>query len=175
MFRKSQPAPKQPKPVKPEPPPRRDRKEQSFLQRGVRMKGDLLADGDVRVEGEVVGTLQVGGALVIGPGASVEGLMKGDDVVVHGKAKGTIEAGHRIHLARGARVEGDLFCESLIIEEGVYFSGRSHMGERRLEKGTPGLARGGGRSLETPPATANHRGQTKPAPNKTPVSAKPES
>ena len=106
-----------------------DRKEQSFLQRGVRLEGSIEADGDLRIEGSVKGTLNVHGLVIIGSEAEAEGLLRGQEVVIHGKAEGTILAEQQIHMAKGARVTAHLFCQSLVIEEGVFFHGRSHMGE----------------------------------------------
>jgi cytoskeletal protein CcmA (bactofilin family) len=106
-----------------------DRKEQSFLQRGVRFEGSIEADGDLRIEGSVKGTLNVHGLVIIGSEADAEGLLRGQEVVIHGKAEGTILAEQQIHMARGARVTAHVFCQSLVIEEGVFFHGRSHMGE----------------------------------------------
>ncbi len=105
------------------------RKEQSLLQTGVRLQGELQVDGDLRVEGAVTGDLRVKGTLLVGAKATVEGELSGRDVVIHGRVAGTIQADQQVRLAHGARVSGDLFCESLIIEEGVLFEGRSHMGE----------------------------------------------
>lgn len=119
--------------------PRAERNEQSFLQNGVRMKGEIEVDGDLRIEGTVEGTLNTRGVLMLGPKASVDGDIRGREVVIHGRLVGTVRADERIQLARGAKVKGDLFCRSLVIEEGVYFEGRSHMGEPVGEK--PGEGR----------------------------------
>lgn len=119
---------------------RAERNEQSFLQNGVRLKGEIEVDGDLRIEGTVEGTLNTRGVLMLGPKASVDGDIRGREVVIHGRLVGTVRADERIQLARGAKVKGDLFCRSLVIEEGVYFEGRSHMGELGEQK--PGDGRG---------------------------------
>lgn len=125
---------------------RAERNEQSFLQNGVRLKGEIEVDGDLRIEGAVEGTLNTRGVLMLGPKASVDGDVRGREVVIHGRLVGTIRADERVHLARGAKVKGDLFCRSLVIEEGVYFEGRSHMGE------APGLKSADARALASGPA-----------------------
>ncbi len=110
--------------------PRSDRKEQSFLQNGVRLKGEIEVDGDLRVEGTIRGSVTTRGLLMVGPKALIEGDIQGREVVIHGQVGGTVRAEERIQLSRGGRIKGDLYCRSLIIEEGVYFEGRSHMGEK---------------------------------------------
>ena len=114
----------------PVPPPRPDRrKEQSLLQTGVSLKGEMQVDGDLRVEGRIDADLDVRGTLLIGGPAEVEGQLLGQNIVIHGRVSGTLRADEQIRLAEGARVRGDLYCKSLVIEEGVIFEGRSHMGE----------------------------------------------
>ncbi len=131
MFGKSSPKETPPPTVKT---PRADRKEQSFLQTGVRIDGNIDIDGDLRVEGSLKGVVNVRGVLMIGPKAVAEGEIWGGEVVIHGKVTGDICAEQRIQLARGAVVTGDLYCRSLVIEDGVMFDGRSHMGERAPSK-----------------------------------------
>jgi cytoskeletal protein CcmA (bactofilin family) len=139
MFNKSAP--------QPQATTRAERNEQSFLQNGVRLKGEIEVDGDLRIEGTVEGTLNTRGVLMLGPKASVEGDIRGREVVIHGRLAGTIRADERIHLARGAKVKGDLYCRSLVIEEGVFFEGRSHMGEPTGQKTADGRASATGQLL----------------------------
>jgi cytoskeletal protein CcmA (bactofilin family) len=107
--------------------PRVERKEQSFLQHGVTVEGDIDVAGDLRVEGSIKGTVKVSGVLMIGSQANVEADLVGREVVIHGQVTGTMTAKDRIHLSKGAKVRGDLNCQSLVIEEGVFFQGRSRM------------------------------------------------
>lgn len=128
------------------------RKEQSLLQTGVRLQGELQVDGDLRVEGTVRGDLKVKGTLLVGSKATVEGELGGRDVVIHGRVSGTVQADQQVRLAQGARVSGDLFCESLIIEEGVLFEGRSHMGESGKRRGHTTQS---GQSAQSQPITGS--------------------
>jgi cytoskeletal protein CcmA (bactofilin family) len=130
--------------------PRAERNEQSFLQNGVRLKGEIEVDGDLRIEGTVEGTLNTRGVLMLGPKASVDGDIRGREVVIHGRLVGTVRADERVHLARGAKVKGDVFCRSLVIDEGVYFEGRSHMGEAPGQKPADGHAAAGSPAAHAP-------------------------
>ena len=144
MFKKSS--------GQPPPTPRSDRNEQSFLQNGVRLQGEIEVAGDLRVEGTVKGGLSVRGVLLIGAKAVVDGDIKGREVVIHGQVGGTLRADERIHLAKGAKVKGDLYCRSLVIDEGVHFEGRSHMDEKP-EAGTPTTGRAEARDAKKPTET----------------------
>jgi cytoskeletal protein CcmA (bactofilin family) len=100
---------------------------QSILQEGVAVRGDLQAKGDVRMDGEVDGKLIVGEKLTIGPTGNVRADVEAGEVVVMGTIRGTVRAVRRLELRKGAHVSGDITTPVLVIEEGVYFHGRSNM------------------------------------------------
>jgi len=108
--------------------------EQSFLQAGVRVEGEIHSEGDLRIDGQVKGSIKVLGMMTIGPRAALSATINCGSVSIHGSVEGRVEAEERIHLARGAQVRADLFCQSLVIDEGVFFHGRSHMGESHSQK-----------------------------------------
>lgn len=149
MFGKSSSSSSKPSSSSPAPAPRAERNEQSFLQSGVRLKGEIQVDGDLRIEGAVEGTLDTRGVLMIGPKAAVDGELRGREVVIHGRVSGVVRAEQRVHLARGAKVKGDLHCRALVIEEGVHFEGHSHMGEEAAKR--PPAPEAAGKSGGPPP------------------------
>jgi cytoskeletal protein CcmA (bactofilin family) len=108
------------------------------LQEGVAIRGDLHAKGDVRLDGEVDGKVIVGGKLTIGPSGSVRADVEGGEIVVMGTVQGTVRARLRLELHKGARLVGDISTPVLVIEEGVYFHGKSNM--QTEETGTERLA-----------------------------------
>jgi cytoskeletal protein CcmA (bactofilin family) len=161
MFRKSSPE-------MPEA-PRVDRKEQSFLQNGVKVQGEMEVAGDLRIEGTVKGGLDVRGVLMIGVKAILEGDLRAREIIVHGTVGGTIRADARIHLAKGAKVKGDLYCRSLVIDEGVHFEGRSHMDSAEPRK-AGGTATPSHEAPHASGAVATKTGGQSTPPNQTPTS-----
>lgn len=169
MFRKSPPQEEAAPRVE-----RKERNEQSFLQHGVRIDGDIHADGDLRIDGQVKGTLSVGGTLTAGPKSSLVASIKSRSVVIHGSLDGVVQAAERIHLSRGARVQADLYCQSLVIDEGVFFHGRSHMGETATA--APEAQQAAGRSealsaVRRDPLSTTRREAPVPAPAPAPARA----
>lgn len=154
MFRKSTPREEVTPRIE-----RRERTEQSFLQAGVRVEGEIHADGDLRIDGQAKGNIRVAGILTIGPRAVITANIRCGSVSIHGSVDGHIQADERVQLARGARVKADLHCSSLVIDEGVFFQGRSHMGEgasakeaEKVAAGRPEAARDRLASTQSPPA-----------------------
>ena len=85
--------------------------------------GNLICKGEVQVDGIVEGDIQ-GSNVVIGEGATVTGGISGDEVVVRGHVRGTIR-GRRVMLQTSSQVDGDIFHQSLSIEQGALFEGKS--------------------------------------------------
>ena len=93
--------------------------------------GNLESKGEIQIEGQVQGDLKAG-RIVVGPNAKITGGLVADDIVVHGTVMGSIR-GMRVMLQSNSRVEGDVFHQSLAIEQGAYFEGKSRRSENPKE------------------------------------------
>ena len=106
----------------------------SILSSGVKVEGKLFSDGNVRIDGKVVGEVQVNGNLTLGESSDINGNIKANNVTISGKVEGTVQAGEKMVLETKSRLAGDLFAKVLVIEEGAKFDGRSSMNQ---QKATP--------------------------------------
>lgn len=97
----------------------------SLVAHGVALRGDLVTDGDLHLDGALEGDLKVG-RLTIGETGLVKGTIQADTVEVRGQVVGTITARH-VRLLATARVDGDISHTELSIEAGAHFEGRSLM------------------------------------------------
>src|SRR5215467_9861739 len=101
--------------------------QRALINSGVNVKGILETDGELHIDGQIVGSISCE-HLVIGKDGTVRGDIKADEVVVCGKTEGVIRA-RRIMLQESARVVGDIFYEIVSIEEGAQFIGASNQGK----------------------------------------------
>ena len=85
--------------------------------------GNLTCKGEVQVDGTVEGDIQ-GSNVVVGEGAMVNGSIFGEEVIVRGHVVGSVR-GKRVMLQTTSQVEGDIFHQSLSIEQGAMFEGKS--------------------------------------------------
>lgn len=85
--------------------------------------GNLICKGEVQVDGIVEGDIE-GSNVVIGEEATIRGSITGDEVIVRGHVVGTVR-GKRVMLQTTSQVEGDIFHQSLSIEQGALFEGKS--------------------------------------------------
>src|SRR6187397_1625469 len=116
----------------------------TVIAEGLKIIGNVSADGAVEVNGQVDGDLHCT-SLIVSPKALISGGIKARSVVVNGKVDGPI-SGEDVILKSHAFVTGDIQAQSLSIEQGAHFEGRS------LRPDATNL-----RQLETP--TSNGQGQ----------------
>jgi cytoskeletal protein CcmA (bactofilin family) len=95
----------------------------SLIAPDVVIEGDFAAQGLVHVEGAVRGGVRVG-ELILGETGIIEGAIFAETVEIRGKVKGAIQA-RAVRLYASALVSGDIVHETLFMETGAGFEGRS--------------------------------------------------
>ena len=111
--------------------------------------GNLISNGQIQVEGEVQGDIH-STHVVVGERARITGGIIADEVVVRGRVLGSVR-GKRVLLQTSSHVEGDVYHNTLAIEQGAFFEGKS----RRTSDPTAGIIRtgaGGDAGLAAAPA-----------------------
>ncbi len=95
---------------------------------GTSIEGSISSESNIRIDGEVKGTIVTKGRLVVG----VSGVIKGDVICqnaeVEGKVKGSMKVGELLSLKSTAKVEGDINTGKLAIEPGAIFAVTCSMG-----------------------------------------------
>lgn len=110
----------------------------SVIGEDLTVEGNVVSKGEVQLEGQIKGDVHCA-SLVIGDKALIEGGVVADDVIVRGRVVGSIR-GHRVTLQSSSRVEGDILHQSLAIEQGAYFEGKSRRSEDPLAELKSGTA-----------------------------------
>jgi cytoskeletal protein CcmA (bactofilin family) len=96
-------------------------------------QGHLKAEGNVRVDGYLEGSVETKGNVIIGEGAKVSADIIASNVQVWGAVKGNISAVGRLEILPSGRVWGDIKVTSLLIDEGGLFRGKSVMAGEEKE------------------------------------------
>lgn len=99
------------------------RRRGTVIAEGLKIVGSVTAEGLVEVNGQIDGELHCT-SLLISRKAHVSGAIVADRVIVNGRVEGPIQGGDVI-LKSQAYVVGDIHHQSLAIESGAYFEGRS--------------------------------------------------
>ncbi len=94
---------------------------------GTRIKGDIIASGDFRLDGILEGNIQLNGKLVIGDSGVVNGNVLCQNANIIGTVNGNLSVKELLSLHTSARVRGDILINKLSIEPGAVFSGKCRM------------------------------------------------
>lgn len=114
---------------------------------------------DLRVEGQVTGTIVCKGTLHVAQGATVKASVEAEAISVAGELEGEINCRGRMELLQTGRVKGEISTQSLVIHEGAVYDGDLEMGSNS------------GRPRRSRPA---ERGATPEASASTPLAETPE-
>lgn len=95
----------------------------NIISEGTKIKGDIVANGDIRIDGELMGNISAKNKLVIGPSGKIEGQIICNTIEVSGFIKGKITANELINMKSTCQIVGDIIAGKLSIEPGALFSG----------------------------------------------------
>jgi cytoskeletal protein CcmA (bactofilin family) len=104
----------------------------SIIGTGMRVVGDVTADGVVKIEGTVIGTVRAGRQVLVGKGGEVEGDVITREAIIGGEVRGSIVAEERVEIQTSSVVHGDMFTKKLFVQEGGEINGVVRMGEEAL-------------------------------------------
>jgi cytoskeletal protein CcmA (bactofilin family) len=97
----------------------------------VKMQGDLISEGNIKIEGGVTGKITTSESLVIGSGAEIIAEIKAGNASIAGSVKGNITISGQLILHATAQVHGDISCGVLRVEDGAHFTGKCSMSQDR--------------------------------------------
>jgi len=113
----------------------------NIISEGTLIKGDIAANGDIRIDGELVGNIDAKGRLVIGPKGKVEGEINCNNIEVSGYIKGKVKVVELLTMKSSAKIYGEIIAGKLSVEPGSLFTGTCTMGdsieknEKKQQKG----------------------------------------
>src|SRR5579872_6497033 len=99
----------------------------SLIGAGTTMKGDITSNGDLRIDGTLVGNIHCSAKVVIGANGNVQGDVHGQQADIMGKVSGTIKVKDLLQLKGGSAVNGNIEAAKLQIEPTANFNGECHM------------------------------------------------
>ena len=99
----------------------------NIISEGTVIKGDIIANGDIRIDGELTGNISAKGKLVVGPNGKIKGEVVCNNVEVSGAIKGKVTASELLNMKSTSKIEGDIIAGKLSVEPGSMFTGTCAM------------------------------------------------
>jgi cytoskeletal protein CcmA (bactofilin family) len=99
----------------------------SLVDRHSAFDGTFRSQRDIRVEGDLKGTVTCEGTLFVAEGASVTASVDAEHVSVAGDLSGEVRCRGRLHIMPSGRVRAKVSTASLVIQEGALYEGQLEM------------------------------------------------
>ncbi len=90
---------------------------------GTQLEGNISSDGDIRLDGSMIGNIVTKAKVIIGPQGSIVGDIDCTSADVFGKIKGDVKVKELLFLKNSASIEGDIYTTKLVVENGATFNG----------------------------------------------------
>lgn len=101
--------------------------EVSRIALGASIKGDMSSNTDIRVDGNVDGTLFSGGRIVVGESACLSGNILCKNLDLWGKMDGNIYVQDSLSLKNTSTVNGNIYVNKIQMEMGANLNGSCKM------------------------------------------------
>ena len=94
------------------------------------LRGEISAEEDLSIEGQVEGIVRCGGTVLVLPSGKVSANISADSVVISGYVRGNIAAANQIEIRSSGDLVGDIKCSRVSIEDGARFRGNIEIQKR---------------------------------------------
>ncbi|MBR7023580.1 MAG: polymer-forming cytoskeletal protein [Bacteroidales bacterium] len=102
----------------------------NLIGNGTVFKGDIESNGDIRIDGRLIGSVKSNGKISVGQTGIIEGDLTCKQAEISGVVKGNINTEELTALKSTSKVEVDLNTKQLLIEVGAQFTGKCVMGQQ---------------------------------------------
>lgn len=101
--------------------------QQNTIAKGTVITGDIISEGDFRIEGTIQGNVKTPGKVVIGRTGIINGTLKSANADIEGKFTGKLLLTDTLTLKSSAHVEGEVLVSKLAVEPGANFNATCSM------------------------------------------------
>lgn len=115
MFSKNQPASSLPKTV------------ETIIGPSVKVEGNFKGEGDLIIEGILVGDLQTKNNLKIGQNSVIDANIRANNAFISGRVRGNITVNGKLEITGTAIILGDIKAQMISIESGALIKGKLNM------------------------------------------------
>jgi len=101
--------------------------QQNTIAKGTVITGDVISEGDFRIEGSIQGNIKTPGKVIIGKTGVINGTLKSANADIEGKFMGKLFLSDTLSLKSSAYVEGEVIVGKLAVEPGATFNATCSM------------------------------------------------
>ena len=94
---------------------------------GTEILGDIISNGDIRLDGVLTGNINAKGKIVVGESGKVKGILNCRNADIFGLVDGKLNVSELLSLKANSQIVGDMVTNRLAIEPGCKFTGNCNM------------------------------------------------
>lgn len=98
----------------------------TIIGEGCEIKGGITSKNSVKIDGNILGDLNIDGSVIIGDKGHIQGDVRCADLVVFGRLDGNIVT-QQLQLKRTAHIHGNIEAQSFQVEPGAVYQGSVSM------------------------------------------------
>ena len=106
----------------------------TIIGEGYVFTGELKGSSVIRIEGKIIGNVNVEGGVVLGEKGNVEGNITTKSAIIYGTVHGNVKT-TQLEIKKSGRVTGDITTDTVEIELGAQYNGKLNMNKRQKENG----------------------------------------
>lgn len=100
----------------------------NLIGQGTTIEGEIKSQGDIRIDGTIIGSVFSKSKVVIGSTGQVQGDITCQNADISGLVKGKTSVMEMMFLKSTGRINGDISTGKLVVEVGASFTGNCNMG-----------------------------------------------
>jgi cytoskeletal protein CcmA (bactofilin family) len=89
----------------------------------MRIKGEIHAQEELFVDGDVEGVLESQSLITVGPNGKVKANIKAREAIIYGSVRGNVDVVEKVAIREQGSIIGDIRTAGISIDDGAYFKG----------------------------------------------------
>lgn len=103
----------------------------TIIGEGYVFTGELRGSSVIRIEGKIIGNVNVEGGVVLGEKGNIEGDINTQSAIIYGTISGNVKA-TQLEIKKTGYVNGDITTDTLEIELGAQYNGKLNMQRQQI-------------------------------------------
>lgn len=105
----------------------------TIIGEGYTLTGELHGSSVIRIEGKIIGNINVDGGVVLGEKGNIEGNIITKSAIIYGTVNGNVTT-TQLEIKKTGHVNGEITTDTLEIELGAKYNGKLNMQPQQILK-----------------------------------------
>ncbi|MCU0285973.1 MAG: polymer-forming cytoskeletal protein [Acidobacteria bacterium] len=127
MFKKNEAVTTTINPINALTPPIANERTSSFIGKTLFIKGEVLSEDEVLIEGKIEGKINVKSKVIVGKDGVVNAEIEAKEVVIKGVVNGNVKGSYKVEIIPNGTLNGNIISQRVVLADGANFKGSIDM------------------------------------------------